>query len=305
MERSFRVINFDVRGRGMSERDVTEVSAATLLKDAEAVLGAAKADQVIVFSDMGQLPASIALQLAVTHPERVTHVVLESPFQNDSDLADTAMGRLGPVLAEAEWDVFVQTYFRVLAGWDANDNAWLEPVVKSVAGWIDASVGRKYVRLMQTLDLAELLPRVTQPTLVLRNDPGPIPTWVCQRVTAQIRGAQFRPYKDPTFLQQVELTREFVEESAVVVAVLQAVPESVAWSRARGAPVAAADLSPREIEILRLVAQGRSSREIGNQLVLSVRTIERHISNIYRKIDAHNRAQAASYALEHGFLGRL
>ena len=219
MERSFRVINFDARGLGMSERDVTEVSAATLLHDAEAVLDAAKVDQVIVFSDMGQVPASIAVQLAVAHSKRVTHVVLESPFQNLGDMADTPMGRVGLALAEADWDVFVQTHYRVLGNWDESASAWLEPVVRAVAGWMDASVGRQYVRLMQTLDLGELLPRVTQPTLVMRNDPCAIPDRACQRVTAKIRGAQYRRYKDPTFLEQVELAREFVEASTVVTAV--------------------------------------------------------------------------------------
>ena len=223
MERSFRVINFDARGLGMSERDVTEVSAATLLKDAEAVLDAAKVDQMIVFSDIGQLPASIAVQLAVAHSKRVTHVVLESPFQNEGELADTPLGRLGPALAEADWDVFVQTQLRVLSGWDASASEWLEPVARAMGGWVDASVGRQYVRLMQTLDFGELLPRVTQPTLILRNDPGPIPDRACQRVTAKIRGAQYRRYKDPTYLQQVELTREFVEASAVVTAVAPSV----------------------------------------------------------------------------------
>src|SRR5689334_12285112 len=96
LERSFRVINFDARGIGMSERNVSEVSAATLLSDAEAVLDAAKAGQVIAFADMSQLAASVAVQLATVHPGRVTHVVLESPYQNESDLADTPMGRLWP-----------------------------------------------------------------------------------------------------------------------------------------------------------------------------------------------------------------
>jgi class 3 adenylate cyclase len=226
MERSFRVINFDARGIGMSERDVTEVSVATLLKDAEAVLGAAKADHVIVFSDMGIVPASIAVQVAVAHSKRVTHVVLESPFESQRDVADTPYARVGPALAEADWDVFLQTHIRVLGGWDASESAWLEPVARTVAGWMDASVGRQYVRLMQTIDLGELLPRVTQPTLVIRNDPGVIPDRACQRVTAKIPGAQYRRYKDPTYVQAVELTREFVGVSGVVTAGAPAVMTS-------------------------------------------------------------------------------
>jgi DNA-binding CsgD family transcriptional regulator/tetratricopeptide (TPR) repeat protein len=59
-------------------------------------------------------------------------------------------------------------------------------------------------------------------------------------------------------------------------------------------------LSEREIEVLRLVASGASNKRIGEELVLSVRTVERHIANIYLKTNTHGRAQATAYALAHG-----
>jgi DNA-binding CsgD family transcriptional regulator len=58
-----------------------------------------------------------------------------------------------------------------------------------------------------------------------------------------------------------------------------------------------AGLTRREVEILRAVAAGKSNREIASTLVLSVHTVERHIANIYRKIDARNRAEATAFAL--------
>lgn len=64
-----------------------------------------------------------------------------------------------------------------------------------------------------------------------------------------------------------------------------------------------ANLTPREIDILRLIAAGKSNQEIAAFLVLSVRTVERHISNIYSKIGASGpiaRATATAYALHHG-----
>jgi DNA-binding CsgD family transcriptional regulator/tetratricopeptide (TPR) repeat protein len=73
---------------------------------------------------------------------------------------------------------------------------------------------------------------------------------------------------------------------------------------APGTPVHPAGLSLREVEVLRLLAEGKSSREVGAELVLTVRTVERHITNIYRKIGAHNRAQATAFALEHGLTRR-
>jgi predicted ATPase/DNA-binding CsgD family transcriptional regulator len=58
-------------------------------------------------------------------------------------------------------------------------------------------------------------------------------------------------------------------------------------------------LTPRERDVLRLLAAGQSNREIGDALYLSVRTVERHIANLYRKIDAHNRAEATAWAMTH------
>jgi DNA-binding NarL/FixJ family response regulator len=67
-----------------------------------------------------------------------------------------------------------------------------------------------------------------------------------------------------------------------------------------------AGLTPREAEVLSLVARGRSNQEIADHLVLSVRTIERHLATVYRKLDLHGpsaRAAAVSYAHRSGLLG--
>ncbi len=61
-------------------------------------------------------------------------------------------------------------------------------------------------------------------------------------------------------------------------------------------------LTPREVEVLRLIASGKSNQEIAAELVLSIRTVERHISNIYEKIGVGGktaRAAVTAYALSH------
>jgi DNA-binding CsgD family transcriptional regulator len=50
---------------------------------------------------------------------------------------------------------------------------------------------------------------------------------------------------------------------------------------------------------LRLVAAGQSNREIAATLFISIRTVNRHIENLYRKIGAHGRADATTYAVHH------
>ncbi|MFN8540508.1 MAG: helix-turn-helix transcriptional regulator [Thermomicrobiales bacterium] len=70
-----------------------------------------------------------------------------------------------------------------------------------------------------------------------------------------------------------------------------------------GTALAAADwLTPRELEVLRLIAGGLSNREIAAKLFLSVRTAERHIANIYKKIGAHSKADATAFAFSKGLL---
>lgn len=61
-------------------------------------------------------------------------------------------------------------------------------------------------------------------------------------------------------------------------------------------------LTHREVEVLQLIARGRSNRDIAQDLVLSVRTVERHITNIYGKINARGRADATAYTLSHHLL---
>jgi DNA-binding NarL/FixJ family response regulator len=61
-------------------------------------------------------------------------------------------------------------------------------------------------------------------------------------------------------------------------------------------------LSAREVEVLRCLAAGHSNREIAAALVLSVRTVEKHVAHVYAKLGARGRADAAAYAVRHGLL---
>ena len=63
-----------------------------------------------------------------------------------------------------------------------------------------------------------------------------------------------------------------------------------------------AGLTPREVEVLRLVARGLSNKEIAERLVISPKTVGNHVEHIYTKIDASNRAAASLFAMQHGLL---
>lgn len=63
------------------------------------------------------------------------------------------------------------------------------------------------------------------------------------------------------------------------------------------------DLSEREAEVLRLIALGHTNKEIGEQLFLSVRTVESHRAHIQQKLGRSTRAELVAYALEHEMIG--
>lgn len=62
------------------------------------------------------------------------------------------------------------------------------------------------------------------------------------------------------------------------------------------------DLTARELEVLRLIAAGLSSREIATRLVISEHTVHRHVTNLYRKLGVSSRAAATAYAHRRGFV---
>ena len=59
-------------------------------------------------------------------------------------------------------------------------------------------------------------------------------------------------------------------------------------------------LTERELEVLRLIAQGQNNREIARELVISEKTVKTHVSNILSKLHLADRTQAAIYALREG-----
>jgi NarL family two-component system response regulator LiaR len=67
-------------------------------------------------------------------------------------------------------------------------------------------------------------------------------------------------------------------------------------------PVLMDDLTPREMEVLKLIAAGLSNREIAETLVLSEKTVKNHINNIFSKLHIYDRSQAILYAIRQGLV---
>ena len=83
---------------------------------------------------------------------------------------------------------------------------------------------------------------------------------------------------------------------------LSAAPDLERVARLLGSPRAAGALSPRENEVLTLVAAGKSNRAIWGELFISEKTVARHVSNIFTKLRLSSRSEATAYAYKHGLV---
>ena len=98
---------------------------------------------------------------------------------------------------------------------------------------------------------------------------------------------------EDTFTLELDAARAAFEE-------LGAAPDVASADTLKGSGGDTHGLSARELEVLRLVAAGKSNREIASTLVISEHTVARHVQNIFRKIGVASRTAAGAFAFEHG-----
>ncbi|HYX51200.1 MAG TPA: helix-turn-helix transcriptional regulator, partial [Ktedonobacteraceae bacterium] len=84
---------------------------------------------------------------------------------------------------------------------------------------------------------------------------------------------------------------------------ITSLPSTTTTSISRKMPKSYPDgLTRREVEVLRLVAQGMTNEQVANQLIISPRTVDTHLTSIYGKIGVSSRSAATRYAVEHHLL---
>jgi HD-GYP domain-containing protein (c-di-GMP phosphodiesterase class II) len=131
----------------------------------------------------------------------------------------------------------------------------------------------------------------------------PVPTRVLAAADALQAMTQTRPHRDALTIdeaaEQLELDARGGRLDATAVA---AVVDAAGGPPQRKVGLRPAGLSEREIEVLQLMAQGLSNRELARRLYISPRTAEHHVQHIYTKIGASSRAAAALFAMERGLI---
>lgn len=284
-----KLVRFDIRGTGISQRDVGDLSLAGVVRDLDAVVRGAGMARFSLFA--GTIGGPAAISYAGTHPDQVSDLILYGTFARLLD-ALTHEALEGFIhLARADW-FHASQMFADMGSRRQSPEAGLQ-----LARWYRESItGDALARLIAAnfeADATEFLPLVEGRTLVIhRLGDELFPLAVSQKLAAGIPNARFIALEgtETTFFLGdwlLEAVNAFLCEHPEAATAVERAPRR---------------LSPRENEVLRLVAEGKSSREIGTELALTVRTVERHITNIYRKIDAHNRAQATAYALRYGLI---
>jgi DNA-binding NarL/FixJ family response regulator len=91
-------------------------------------------------------------------------------------------------------------------------------------------------------------------------------------------------------------------EALIAPAITRRLIAEFARSRPRPAPPTVTGLTPRELDVLRLIAEGLSNADIATRLVLGEETVKSHVSRILRKLDLRDRAQAVVIAYESGLV---
>jgi pimeloyl-ACP methyl ester carboxylesterase/DNA-binding CsgD family transcriptional regulator len=286
------LVRYDERGFGLSDWSVDDFSIEARLGDLETVIEALGLERFAVLGMSGG--STVAMAYAAKHPERVTRLVLYG----------TACGR--PPTFDGDQLVEEETYRNMIrVGWAREDpvfrrvftSRFIPDATEEQMRWFDAlqrmttspenavlsRIGR------QQVDIIEDLPRISAPTLILQALGDQSTTFEnAPEVAALIPNSRLVPMESNNHIL-------LADEPAWPV-FLREVTAFLAPDRLTLAPDpdrGLGELSAREIDVLRLAAEGRTNEQIGESLTLSIRTVERHLSNAYQKLGLTGRAARA------------
>jgi pimeloyl-ACP methyl ester carboxylesterase/DNA-binding CsgD family transcriptional regulator len=275
----FRLIQIDPRGTGMSSRDVSpEHVRAHYQRDIEAVLGKLKPGRIVLLAASGGV--DLAVDYALAHPDNVVALLLGT---SGTSKVNTPIFEMLPA---ADWDVFLHSIVpRTRTREEARQ---IVELTKQASDQTNYLLRRKV--LYGPGEIESALERLQTPTLVMHaRDYALTPIEEGMKI-AQHSGGQL------VLIDGADPWGDSEQGLRAIEAFLTGLPHTGSGE----ASPSDTGLSYREVEVLRLVATGKSNQEIADELVISMNTVRRHVSNIFDKTGVANRAQAVIYARDHG-----
>jgi pimeloyl-ACP methyl ester carboxylesterase/DNA-binding CsgD family transcriptional regulator len=296
LSRRYRLIRYDQRGCGLSDWNAP-VSFEAMMSDLEMVIDATGLARVpLLCCSQG---AVLGVAYAVKHPERVSHLLVHGGYargrakrattKEEHELADMMLR-----MVELGWGqsnpAFRQAFTaRFIPGASLAQQHWFNELQRISTSPANAL---RILELVGRLDVVDLLPKVSCPTLVLHGvDDAAVPFEEGRLIASMIPGARFVSLDSPNhlLLETEPAWRRFLEES-----------EAFLPGTSSTSPALAA-LTPRERDLLELIAQGRDNAQVAATLGLSEKTVRNHITHIFAKLEVENRAQAIVLARNAGF----
>ena len=288
------LLRWDKRGTGLSDRPegADTYALETRVRDMEKVLDSAGVGRAALlgWSDGGLM----ALAFAAAHPERVSQLVLYGAYARLGRAPDYPAG-----LDPAQRDAIVAL---VRSEWGLGSRLLADMVIPEADSERIARFTH-YQRISTSpqaavdillanwqADLRDLVPAIRTPALVLhrRGDlhiPFALSAYLAERLPRARLQALDGEHHVP-----------FFGDSDAVIAAIDAflrveMPQPVAQA-----------LTPREVEVLRLLAEGLPNRDIAARLVVSEKTVGSHLASIFTKLGVSTRGAAAAYAFRHGYV---
>jgi pimeloyl-ACP methyl ester carboxylesterase/DNA-binding CsgD family transcriptional regulator len=291
LSRSHALVRYDERGCGLSDRQFDGTPTLdTYVGDLAAVVDAAGLERFTLLGVSGGGPTVIAY--AARNPERVSRLVLYGTWARGRYLRDDAeieRAQLQTQLIRVGWGGTVPAFRQVFS------SLYIPSAGEEQKRWYDelqqvSSSGETAARLWESrnrTDITETARSVRQPALVLHaRDDRAVPYEEGRRLASLLPDARFVTLEsDNHVLQEAEPAWE---------AFLSEVRAFLGDDERVGTDLS--ELSPREHEVLTLVAAGMSNEEIGERLFLSTRTVERHLSNVYAKLRLSGKSARAAAA---------
>jgi pimeloyl-ACP methyl ester carboxylesterase/DNA-binding CsgD family transcriptional regulator len=293
------VVRYDRPGTGLSDRgDPPPVTLDEEVEVLASVVGALGAESVTVFA--GSAGGPIAARYAAEHPRRVERLVLYGSYLDGAAIADPAAREMLLGLIRQHWGLGSRVLADVfIPGATAAERDEFVTFQRDSAS---AELAAASLEATYTFNVEDCAREIRSPTAVLhRRHDRAIPFELGRQLAAQIPGAAFIALEGDDHLpwhgDAAAVARVALEFAGVDRPEIETMPRTDSPQTA-----AETDLSPRELEVLRLVAAGLSDTEIAERLVLSRHTVHRHVANIRTRLGLRSRAAAVAHATRMGLL---